>query len=75
MPFLEQKGRLWGPGVLDMKAGMAFFIFAMRAIRELDTPVGRKVVMQVNADEEVGSDSSRALTEERRARKQRGPRA
>lgn len=64
MPFLEQKGRLWGPGVLDMKGGLAFFIFAMRAIRELDVPVGRKVVMQVNADEEVGSDSSRALTEQ-----------
>jgi glutamate carboxypeptidase len=64
MPFREQKGRLWGPGVLDMKAGLAFFIFAMRAIRELDTPVARKVVLQINADEEVGSDSSRPLTEE-----------
>jgi len=64
MPFREHKGRLWGPGVLDMKAGLAFFIFAMRALRELDTPVARKVIMQVNSDEEVGSDSSRTLTEE-----------
>ncbi len=64
MPFLNQKGRLWGPGVLDMKAGLAFFIFAMRALREMNVPVARKVVMQVNADEEVGSDSSRALTED-----------
>jgi glutamate carboxypeptidase len=64
MPFREQKGRLWGPGVLDMKAGLAFFIFAMRAVREMDAPVVRRVVMQVNADEEVGSDSSRALTED-----------
>ena len=64
MPFLERKGRLWGPGVLDMKAGLAFFIFAMRALRELDLPISKKVVMQVNADEEVGSESSRALTEE-----------
>lgn len=64
MPFLEQKGRLWGPGVLDMKAGLAFFIFAMRALREMDAPVSKRVVMQVNADEEVGSDSSRALTED-----------
>jgi glutamate carboxypeptidase len=64
MPFVERKGRLWGPGVLDMKAGLAFFIFAMRALRELDLPISRKVVMQVNADEEIGSDSSRALTEE-----------
>jgi glutamate carboxypeptidase len=64
MPFLEKKGRLWGPGVLDMKAGLAFFIFAMRALRELDIAVSKKVIMQVNADEEVGSDSSRALTED-----------
>jgi glutamate carboxypeptidase len=64
MPFREAEGRLWGPGVLDMKSGVAFFIFAMRALRELDIPVHRKVVLQLNADEEVGSDSSRPLTEE-----------
>ncbi len=63
MPWREQKGRLWGPGVLDMKAGLAFFIFAARALCELDIPVRRKVVLQVNADEETGSDDSRALTE------------
>jgi glutamate carboxypeptidase len=47
-----------------MKAGLAFFVFAMRALRDMDVPVGRKVVLQVNADEEVGSESSRVLTEE-----------
>ena len=64
MPFREQKGRLWGPGVLDMKAGLVFFIFAMRALREMDAVISKTVVLQVNADEEVGSDSSRALTED-----------
>ncbi len=64
MPFRNARGRLWGPGVLDMKSGLAFFIFAMRALRDLDVPVKRKVVLQVNSDEEVGSESSRALTEE-----------
>ncbi|MDE3197780.1 MAG: M20 family metallopeptidase [Acidobacteriota bacterium] len=63
MPFREAEGRLWGPGVLDMKAGLAFFIFAMRALRELDIPVARRVVLQINADEETGSRLSRALTE------------
>jgi len=64
MPFREKSGRLWGPGVLDMKSGIAFFLFALRALRELDIPVARRVVLQVNSDEEVGSESSRALTEE-----------
>ncbi len=64
MPFRETRGRLWGPGVLDMKAGMAFFIFAMRILRDFDVQIARKVVLQVNSDEEVGSDSSRSWTEE-----------
>jgi glutamate carboxypeptidase len=64
MPFRQAQGRLWGPGVFDMKSGLVFFIFAMRALHEQDIPVGRKVVLQVNSDEEVGSASSRALTEQ-----------
>lgn len=63
MPWREEKGRLWGPGVLDMKSGVAFLVFAMEALRELDIPIPRKVVLQLNSDEEVGSESSRALTE------------
>ena len=64
MPFRQSRGRLWGPGVLDIKAGLVFFVFAMRILRELDVPVRRKVVLQVNSDEEVGSSTSRVLTEE-----------
>jgi len=64
MPFRQEKGRLWGPGVLDMKSGLAFFVFALRALRDLNIQVSKKVVLQLNADEEVGSETSRALTEE-----------
>ena len=63
MPFRQEKGRLWGPGVLDMKAGLAFFVFAMRALRDLDVSVGKNIVLQINSDEETGSATSRALTE------------
>ena len=69
--FGERAGRLWGPGVLDMKSGIAFFLFAMQALRELEIPVARSVVLQVNSDEEVGSESSRALTEEAARSKRR----
>jgi glutamate carboxypeptidase len=64
MPFRQKQGRLWGPGVLDMKSGIAFFLFAVQTLRELDMAVARKVVLQVNSDEEVGSETSRPLTEE-----------
>jgi glutamate carboxypeptidase len=68
MPFREADGRLWGPGVLDMKAGIAFFIHAVRALRDLDIPANSKVFLQLNSDEEVGSDSSRPLTEKNAAK-------
>src|SRR3954447_25582709 len=63
MPFRQSEGRLWGPGVLDMKAGLTLFIYAARALRDLEIPVNRRVVLLVVSDEEVGSTESRPLTE------------
>jgi len=63
MPFREHNGRLWGPGVLDMKAGIALAIEAVALLRELDRPVRRRLVLLLNSDEEIGSPSSRALIE------------
>jgi glutamate carboxypeptidase len=63
MPFRSTKGRLMGPGVLDMKAGLVFFVSAMRTLRDLNIPVARNVRLQLNSDEEVGSETSRPLTE------------
>ena len=63
MPYTERAGRLWGPGVLDMKSGIAFFIAAIEILRELGTPVSTNVLMLLNSDEETGSQSSRAITE------------
>jgi len=68
MPFREADGRLWGPGVLDMKAGIAFFLFAVQTLRDLEIAVPHKVLLQVNSEEELGSESSRALTEKNAAR-------
>ncbi len=64
MPLREEHGRLWGPGVLDMKSGIAFFVYAILTLRMLEIPVRRNILFQVNADEEVGSETSRPLTEE-----------
>ena len=63
MPWRDEQGRLWGPGVLDMKAGLVFFVEAMRALRALDIPVRREVALFLVSDEEVGSPASRPITE------------
>jgi glutamate carboxypeptidase len=64
MPLREEHGRLWGPGVLDMKSGIAFFLFAVHTLRMLEIPVRRNILFQVNSDEELGSETSRQFTEE-----------
>lgn len=63
MPFRHADERLWGPGVLDMKGGLAFCLFAVRALRDLEIHTKRRIVLLVVSDEEVGSPSSRTLTE------------
>lgn len=64
MPIEERDGRLFGPGVLDMKAGLAIGLLAVRAIRE-GVPADRRphVSLLATSDEEVGSATSRQVIE------------
>ena len=62
MPWREEKGRLWGPGVFDMKAGVAYFVFAAKALRDLGIRAKRRFVVQLNSDEEIGSPTSQPFT-------------
>lgn len=62
MPFRTEKGRLWGPGVLDMKAGVAMGLTAIEALRN-EGALQRPVILLLNSDEEVGSTVSRPITE------------
>jgi glutamate carboxypeptidase len=62
MPWREAEGKLWGPGVLDMKAGVVMALEAIAAAQVLGTM--RPVTLLLNPDEEVGSPVSRAITEQ-----------
>jgi len=61
MPWREADGRYWGPGVLDMKAGVVMALAAVSTLRELK--LARPVILLLNSEEEVGSPVSRAITE------------
>ena len=63
MPWNIRDGRLWGPGVLDMKAGLAFFVYAVKTLIELGIPATHLVALLIVSDEEVGSPASRPVTE------------
>ena len=61
-PDPDGSPRLWGPGVLDMKAGVLMALSAISSVRRCgDLP--RPVVLLLNPDEEVGSPVSREHTE------------
>ncbi|WP_145389652.1 M20 family metallopeptidase [Stieleria neptunia] len=58
MPVESRDGRLHGPGVYDMKAGLVQAVFAIRALRELGMSPSVTPVLLINSDEEIGSGES-----------------
>jgi glutamate carboxypeptidase len=63
MPCRIANGRLHGPGVLDMKAGIALILHAIEALQAWQGALPRPVTVFLVSDEEVGSRSSRPITE------------
>lgn len=62
MPCRVAEGRLWGPGTLDMKAGVVMALTAIEMLGEAGL-MEREMVLLLNTEEEVGSPVSRPITE------------
>jgi glutamate carboxypeptidase len=69
-PWREQSGRIYAPGIFDMKANCALALEVIRACSALGLVPRHPVVLLLTCDEETGSMTGRALIEEeaRRAR-------
>ena len=63
MPFRISRGKAYGPGIFDMKAGIVQALFALQALQAADAELRKRLVFLWTSDEEIGSESSRKLLE------------
>jgi glutamate carboxypeptidase len=56
-PFRVEDGRAYGPGIYDMKTGVACVVEALAWLREQGSAPRRTVHLLVTCDEEIGSHS------------------
>ena len=63
MPWREEKGLCYGPGILDMKGGVVIALAAIAALQRAGLTPPLPITVLLNSDEEVGSPSSRTLVE------------
>lgn len=65
LPFrITPEGRAHGPGIFDMKSGIAILLEAIRTIRQQELATKRPLTVLLTCDEEIGSKTSRPLVEE-----------
>lgn len=63
LPFATREGRIYGPGIYDMKSGVAAALVALRALLETNGGPGSDISFLITCDEEWGSPESRELIE------------
>lgn len=64
MPVRQEENKLFGPGVLDAKGGVAVILHSLSILADRDWRDYETLAVLFNADEETGSDGSGALISE-----------
>lgn len=64
MPFYVSGNKVYGPGVLDMKAGVVMAIFSLKALNQLNIKPKKKIAIFINSAEETQSESSSRLIQD-----------
>ena len=64
MPIKVEDGRFYGPGALDMKAGVVIVLEAIGALADRKRLPNRPIHLLMTTDEEIGSPYSEALIKE-----------
>ena len=60
-PWSEEEGKIYGPGIMDMKASAAIALTAIKALRQGAGLPERRISLLFNSDEETGSHTSQEL--------------
>ena len=61
MPFYLSGDKIYGPGVLDMKAGVVMAIYALKILHDFNIPLKRKIALFINSAEEIQSEPSERI--------------
>jgi glutamate carboxypeptidase len=64
MPIKYENGRMYGPGIYDMKAGVLLAVLCLKALKDLSPKMRRPIKVLLTSDEERGSDISKNIVEQ-----------
>ena len=68
MPFYLEGSKAFGPGVLDMKAGLVMILYALKTVFDLNMTPRSRISLFINSCEETGSAAADAVIQQLSAR-------